>query len=86
MGLVEYGFKCINKKCKQKDFTDMLERDGDHTASCPLCGAPAQRVYSLAGFSMGFQSGFDYGLGQHVETESERDNICAREGIRRIKC
>lgn len=88
MALVEYGFKCTNKGCKnyQKAFTDLLDRDGDHKSKCPLCGNPAQRVYSLAGFTFAFRAGFDVGLGRNVNSEAERQNILAEEGIRQIKC
>jgi len=86
MALIEYGFKCINKKCKQKEFTDMLERDGDHKTNCPLCHQPAQRVYSLSGISVGFRAGFDVGLGQYVDTQQQRDNILAENGFRKLGC
>jgi len=87
VALVEYGFKCANKDCRayQNGFTDLLDRDGNHKTNCPLCGKSAQRVYSLAGFTMSFRAGFDVGLGRNVNSEAERQNILAEEGIRQIK-
>jgi len=86
--LVQYGFKCVNKGCENfgKEFSELLERDGDHKTKCHICKKPAQRIYSLAGFTFGFRAGFDVGLGCNINSEAERQNIIAKEGIRQIKC
>ena len=86
MALVPYGFKCVNPDCKQynKEYSEILERDAEHLSSCPSCKQKAQRVFSLSGFSMGFKAGFDVGLGQYVDTQRQRDNICSEKGYRKI--
>lgn len=88
MVLVPYGFKCVNPDCKKynEEYVEVLDRDAEHKSKCPVCKRKAQRVYSLAGFTMDFTAGFDVGLGEHVDSARERDNICAERGYRRIKC
>lgn len=87
MSLVSYGFKCVNEDCDKFgiEYEDLLERDGEHKSRCPVCHRKAQRVFSLAGFTMDFKPGFDVGLGEYVSSANERDNICAERGYRRIK-
>lgn len=55
-----------------------------HEYDC--CGAKAQRVWTAAPFSIDFKAGFDYGLGQHVETKKQRQRIMDEKGLRMIKC
>lgn len=88
MALVPYGFKCVNEKCEKysEEYIDVLDRDGEIESKCPLCDKMAQRVYSLQAVTVDFKPGFDVGLGEWIDTKRQREEICSREGIRRIKC
>lgn len=88
MALVPYVFKCVNPACEmeQEPYDDYLERDTEHKSHCSLCGKKAQRIFSLAGFTIDFTPGFDVGLGRHIETKAERENYIAENGIRKLRC
>jgi len=80
-----YDFRCTNKECKTKVFEEFITMaDVSQGCKCPQCEEKAARIFDNTPFTMDFTAGYDVGLGQHVGSARERDNVAATKNLRRI--
>ena len=71
--------------CPDHGTQEAFAHDSANT-SCPLCMKPAKRVWNApATFRIDFTPGWDMGLGKHVNSKQERDNILAEKNLRRVR-
>ena len=76
-----YQFRCE----QHGDFEEWQDINQDHSAVCPTCYKKARRVYTPTRYSVDFTPGFDWGLGEYIDTKRQRENIVAESDLRRIK-
>lgn len=77
-----YSFVC--EKCAVQ-WDEFQGRDVKHVASCPECGVVVKQKFMPPSFRIDFTAGWDPGLGQYVDTKRERENIVARDELKRVK-
>ena len=71
-------------ECGIKD--EHFVKDREQTVLCEVCSEKMRPLYPTFGIDIDFKPGFDIGLGKHIETKKQRENIMAEKGLRRIKC
>lgn len=76
-----YQFRCE----QHGDFEEWQDMNDEHSANCPTCNSIAKRVYTPVRHSVDFRPGFDWGLGEYIDTKRQRENIVAESDLRRIK-
>lgn len=77
-----YNFVCDVCSVEWDEFQG---RDVKHVSNCPECGIAVGQRFTPPAFRIDFTSGWDPGLGQYVDTKRERENIIARDGLKRMK-
>ena len=77
-----YSFACDVCRVEWDEFQG---RDQKHVSNCPECGIPVKQQFKPFIFKVDFRPGFDPGFGQYVNTKAERENVIARDELKRIK-
>lgn len=80
-----YDFVCENRNCEQSLITIYQRINEEHKTICPACGEKARRIYHPKEFRIDFKAGYDPGLGEYVDTSSQRADIVAKNNLRRVK-
>lgn len=75
-----YSFACDMCGVEWDEFQS---RDRKHVSNCPECGVPVKQRFTPPSFRIDFKPGWDPGLGQYVDTKRDRENIVAKNDLRR---
>lgn len=77
-----YSFLCDACGVEWDEFQGTHDK---HVACCPECGKRVKQQFKPFIFKFDFKPGWDAGLGQYVDTKREREDVMARNDLKRIK-
>ena len=75
-----YEFEC--PKCGKRQ-EELLPHDFRQSPLCTCCNIMTNRVYSSFSYTFDFRDGWDVGLGEYVDTKSDRERFIREKGLMR---
>lgn len=77
-----YSFACDVCGVQWDEFQSRGQR---HVAVCPECGDKVKQRFTPPSFRIDFVPGFDAGLGEYIDTKRQREEVVARNNLRRVR-